>query len=698
MVGGSGLVPQRDFTLYGRGRIVRIVGDALKRKGVPSRPLPIILIVGPRGSGGTAVLGRLWSEYGQDSPGVQLDLAKAQTASDVVFAAMQGLRRKIPGIRAIQFSRLRLAFKALSYIDDGGGRVAFDAYMKSGNRTAAIGSLLQESADRAAPLLRSPDQQVVAAFLAPAVSGLLSGIDRHRDKKILEWFTTTNHMPGGSDGHDQLWELFSRQQEQTDDSQRQVDKTLCAALLADLRADFNTSSLLAGQRTTNCLLLFDGAGTKVGDRFLELLEECRRESEIAGESGDPVVLVAVRRGRPHRWIGEPIGANDEQLAQSWLDPARDGWWFPVRLTDLSREDTIQMTRSNVLGSTRRDADLIHALTGGHAAATRLLVSHLQQSDKSVVEVRRLLSHKVDSSGEPATARNARAVDTTLEQYLFERVFAQDLHTLPHSVGETGGAGSGSTGVAGNTGRGRTANIADSASEESMADAIAVCAATPELRLGACQGVFRYLGWTQISAVEARDLLVSTMWLDQTRPQGSADPKLHPLAELLLTGWAARDLQKWRNIHSGYVTCYSRAQDAALRQHHKLALVDLLQTADFAEIVEYLDTERGRCPAQEWLTLLDTVTSAPSRLSTTRDPRTSVTTLAGAADPGDRRRVIARLAAARWLARDRTFDPSHQLARLVANEYDNLAQLSAPDGEVFFEESAAYRRLEREWES
>jgi hypothetical protein len=675
-------VTERDSRLYSRGQVVRFVGEGLKRRGVPSRPLPIVLLVGPRGSGGTALLGRLWADFGADSPGVHLDLASAQTAADVVFAAMQGLRRKIPGIRVIGFDRLRLAFKALSFVDDGGGRAAFDVYMKAGGRSAVVSSLMQDWANRAAPLLRSPDQQVLAAFLGPAVGGLLSGIDHHRDKRALQWHADNGISAGGS-GYDALWELCGRQHERTDEASRDVEKTLCAALLADLRADFNDAALFRGRRTSNCLLLLDNAGTKAGDRLLELLEESRRDT--ADEAGDPALVVAAHRSRPRSWVGEPVPATDGRLSSTRLADVTDGWWFPVRLTDLSGEDVLRMTKSSVLGSARRDADFVHALTGGHPEAVRQLGTLLVQVDRSVLDARRLLEHKLGPGREPTGPRPSREAEMTVEDYLLKRIFADEVRMTSSGVIE--------------------------ADDNLMLDAMAVCAATPGLRLGASQAAFRFLGWTQIGATDARDRLASAMWLDQASDEvGAARPNaaglsaarpnavgLHPLAGLLLRRWLARDPDKWRDVHSGYVASYARAQDAALRQFHRLALVEPSRAEDFSVVVEALDAELARCSAQEWLNMLDTIAGAPNRLRTTRDPRAFATTLAGVAEPGNRRRVVARLTAARWLYHDRYFDPSHRLAQLIANEYDNLAQLSTPDGEVFFEESARYRHIEHEWE-
>ena len=104
----------------------------------------------------------------------------------------------------------------------------------------------------------------------------------------------------------------------------------------------------------------------------------------------------------------------------------------------------------------------------------------------------------------------------------------------------------------------------------------------------------------------------------------------------------------------------------------------------------------RSPSSDaWLRVLDQVSAAPNRLSTALDPRTFVTSLAGAAEARNRRRAITRLAVARWLHADRCFDPAHQLAHTIATEYEHLAEITE-DNEVLYREAGRYRRMENNW--
>jgi hypothetical protein len=626
--------------LYGRAQVVGLVKNALKRTGVPGQPLPIVLLVGPRGAGGTALLGRLWAQFGGDALGAHLDLEAAQGIDDIVLAVLQGMHRRLLGIRQIRFSRLGLAVKALSFVDDGGGgRAAFDAYMKSSSSSAAAAALDAWSG-RALPLLRSLDQQLLASLAVQLAAWALSIIDDARKSRPVAWFAA-NGISGGGAKYDPLWELYRWRHERSAASARKVDATLCAALLEDLRGDFNESGLWHGQRPSNCLLLLDNAGDGPGADFLRLIEERRRQDEAAGRPGDPLLVVAVHRGEP---------------------PVRGRRWQTVGLADLSLDDIDGMTTSSVLGTARLDTDFVHELTGGHPQAARLLVTLLDRFGRAeeAFDARTLLARALPAA-KPNDPWPGEEAGTAVEDFLLKRVFAEESRPRP-----------------------------DDAGGNPRLDALAVCAATPGLRLGACQAAFRFLGWTELNAVDEYDRLKAGLWL----AEGSGGQRPHPLVALLLRRWLARDPETWRLVHQGYAAHYSRPGDAVLRQHHTLALVEPSHPEQLASVVAYLDAERDKLAAHKWIGVLDEIVSAPNRLSTDRDPGSFIATLAGTDVPGDRRRVIARLAVACWLYNDRCFDPHRRLAPLISEQYAHLAGLSGLDGEAFFTESRKWRRVER----
>jgi hypothetical protein len=660
-----------DVRLYGRMRIVEFVEKALKRDGVPEKPLPIVLLVGPRGSGGSMLLGRLWDEFAADCLGVRLDLKAAQGVEDIVLAAVQGLARKVRGIRGIGFPRIAMLLKALSFVDDGGGRTAFEAYLRAGPREAAAKTALNDWARRAAPLV-SPEQQVLLGAVAKLLGALRSAVGRSRDARVLGWLADYGTRSGGG-GYDSLWELYRLHHGRTGDTDtpRPVAKTLCAAFLADLRSDFNESPLLHGQRPKNCLLLLDNAGGRAGDLFLELLAECRRESGAGGERPDPAVVVAVQRGRVRRRVIEPVEPTDERLDFDVRHPAAPGdgghpvWWYPVRLADLDNEYVVEMCASGVLGSQNRDADFLYALTGGHPESVGALARLLARLGRAAPYDPRLLLGEQEL---PDDWTPVGGGDAAVEEHLLRRTLADDL-----VIGPDGGI------------------LADG---NPMLDVMAVLSVTPGLRRGACNAALQYLGWEQFDADTAQRRLTAAMWLDET-PDGAA-ARLHPLIALLLRRWLARQPEAWRRAHMGYAAHYSRREDAPVRHHHTLALVEPSQRQPLATVVGYLEEEYARCGSpQDWLRVLDQVTAAPNRLRTTLDPRSFVTALAGVADARSRHQAITRLTVARWLYNDRYFDPARQLAQTIANEYGHLAD-GTDDNEVLFRQAGKYRRVENNW--
>lgn len=672
--------------LHGRERVVEYVRAALARRGVPEQPLPIVLLAGPRGSGGSVLLDALWAQFAADCLSVRLDLRAAQGVEDVVLAAVRGLGRRIAGIRAIDFPRTGMLLKALSFVDAGGGRTAFEAYLRARPQDAQVQSALDGWGARAAPLL-SPEQRGLLDVLTGLLGALHSAVGKHRDGKALRWLAERGD--GGRE-YDSLWELYRQhhRQDTPTGTPRIVARTLCAALLADLRADFN-DSWPRMQRPRNCLLLLDNAGGRVADLFVELLAECRRESIAAGERPDPAVVVAVQRGRVRPEAERLLEPTDERLefgVRHPLAPGGDGhpvWWYPVALADLNGEQVLALCASSVLGRYNRDADFLYELTGGHPESTDRLAYLLARFGRTPprdprrppaelpepFDPRHLLAERLAPDQAlpdhwPAPGR----ADTTVEDYLLRRTLADHLTTGPDG------------GLA--------------PQDNPMLNTMAALAATPGLRRGACNAALHYLGWSGVDADSAQLRLTASMWLDET-PEGDA-LRLHPLAALLLRHWLARTPETWRAVHTGYAAHYSSRADAPLRHHHMLAQVELGRREPLTQVVGYLDEEYGRsASSQDWLHVLDQVAAAPNRLRTALDPRTFVTSLAGAARARDRRRSITRLTVARWLHGDRCFDPARRLAHTIAAEYEHLAEITE-DNEVLYRQAGRFRRIENNW--
>lgn len=686
--------------LHGRERVVSYVGDALVRHGVPAAVPPVVLLAGPRGSGGTVLLDALWGKFAQDCLSVRLDLAAAQGVEDIALAAVRGLGRRIPGIRPIDFARTVMVLKALSFVDPGGGRTAFDAYMRARPQDAETQSALDNWSTRAAPLL-SPEQRGLLDALTGLLGALHTAVGRHKDAVAMRWLAARGE---GRREWDLPWQLYRAHQAPDSPAfpRHLVARTLCAALLADLRHDFN-DSWPRMQRPRNCLLLLDDAGGSTADLFLDMLVEGRREAAAAGERPDPAVVVAVQRGRVRPEAARLLDPTDERLAFGTRHPLAPGgedhpvWWYPVALSDLNEEHALAMCTSSVLGRHKHDATFLHELTGGHPESTdRLahLLAGFGRTPPAEPQLPPASAHHPGTAGQrpaadppapfdPRRLLDARLVDdahplpddwppppradTTVEDYLLRRAFADRLTSTP--------------GGALRPDDNRELNV------------MAVLAATPGLRRGACNSTLQYLGWTGYDADAAQLALRDAMWLEETE-DGEA-VRLHPLAALLLRRWLGRSAGTWQDVHMGYVAHYSRPAQTPLRHLHTLAQAEPGRREPLTTVTAYLDEEFGRGPTTQWLRVLEQVTAAPNRLTTRLDPRSYVTSLAGPAEARNRRRAITRLTVARWLHADRCFDPAHQLAHTIATEYDHLAEIT-DDNEVLYQQAGKFRRVESAW--
>lgn len=662
MPGGVAHGWTRKAVLRGRDQVVGLVREALDRGEGPGGPLPVVVLAGPLGGGGTAVLDKLWADFFEKSLCVRLDVADAQSVEDIVLAAVQGWRRRISGIPRMDFPRTSMIIKALSF-DDGSGREGFDAYLRARPHDD-IGQALPDWAHRVAPML-PPNQQVLAEAVAELLGTLHSAAGRRGSRDVRQWLAEYG-PPDGGNAHDRLWEQWRLHQEHTEDADRAVGRMLCAALLADARAAFQRH-----ERLRNALLLLDNADNVSADLFLDLLTACRLESHANGAEPDPVLVVAVRHSPVHAArTGAPVMSDDARsLLPDRGENAPPRWWSPIRLTDLAKNDDVvpMCSGSSALGSAYRDADFLHDVTGGHPETVDHLADLLRNAPENYAP-RTVLTQRLPPWHDwPPRWPPDDGTATTVEDYLLKRTLPLDLAVLADG------------------------RIDPEANPD--LDAMAVLAATPGLRRGACTAVFHFLGWTA-DADAAQLRLTSGLWLDETA-DGLAG-RLHPLIALLLRRWLARKPEVWRDTHTAYAAHYGRSLNASLRDHHSLALVEPSHREPMDTVIGSLERGLdGDATTEEWLTVLQAVTQAPNRVRTTGDPRAFVTTLAGVADSGDRRQSLTRLVVARWLFHDRCFDPARRLAQSIANEYERLAEY-VPDNEVLFTEAGKYRRIENEW--
>jgi len=156
---------------------------------------------------------------------------------------------------------------------------------------------------------------------------------------------------------------------------RDVERELCAALLADLRAAY-ANPILGLVRTASCVAMIDNAHVGGGAAFVELV------AKVRGSEPDPLLVVAASgRALPVR----PPGAPD--LA-AWTRSHDEARWrtrcLPVRLRDLELDDVDRLARVGGLRSRGALASFAHRLTGGHPRGVRTVLDLVEHGKDTVL--------------------------------------------------------------------------------------------------------------------------------------------------------------------------------------------------------------------------------------------------------------------------------------------------------------------------
>lgn len=631
-------------TLYGRSQIFEYAAAALRRDRSPARePFPIMLLLGPRGAGGTAVLNRLRA-LGADHPGAFLDLAHAEDVGTIVFAAVYELeRQRVSGMRRVRhFPRLGVVVGALSYQGNEDDAAAFLAHIRDSRGSGAFAAMLQTWTDRVAPLLPVPMQPDLARLLSGVLGALISGIKERRIDSLVDSLggiqrlrTLTGRWRLGLEGH------------QGQAAQRAVDRLLVTAFVDDLRADFNHGPS-ATRRPSNSFLLLDDCDGQAAVDFLDHLADTRRAAYADEVPADPLVVFATQHGRLHDDAGDPIASTDPALVYSKPDrnaPRSDHprLWLPVELSALQRPDVQAMIGSSPRGKVAQDTTFVLALTAGHPAATRLLTNVLATLGTSTFEPPGVLDRDLPDEIVLAHIPRAQRSGTVLD-VMIRSVLGLD-PTVP-------------------------APASDHSAQPPLIAQLALGAATRSFDPDAVGAALLYQRWPDNSR-ELREYLESRLWL---APEGVASghpgrvhPRLHPLPTLLLRRWLARFPELWRRVHEGYASYYGN-RDNALFLFHTLAQTDAAHRDSLQTVAATLHREISSRSKSEWHLLLEAVTDAPCRLPMPADLSTTVNRIAGIRpEPPDLRRSIARLAVATWLHSDVYLDPHAKLAEVVNQE-------------------------------
>ena len=617
-----------------------------------SRETPVIIYAGPRDSGKSTLLEGLDGIAGLRLPCALVDCEGFSGGARNLIALLAfELNRGSGRYRRISFPRLITGLLAL--------RVKLDDLPDTGDRKTAKERMRKalEDREKAASVLEDTVRDVIDAGLSAAggaptwAQAALQLIAKLGPRLVLGLLVTTR--PGrrlvlgrGQDwygrrtkqaGHDAIDVLIDLSRKAASPvgragrfaskARREAAATLWDAFLADLDDAFARRRRL--DWTLNCLVLLDNADSTPGTVFLDELVDARKRRAEAGAAPDPLTVVAASRGplaERHLPHGAAIAVLREAGYADYLR-RRQGqpagrWWYPVALPHLSAEDVAVMAREFKLpqGSSRDAvASAVYRYTRGHTGTARALLGAMA------------------SSGETDLAT------------ILERADQEAHDGVPLADG-------------------LLADLLIGVEEQTVHDLVTCSAARDReavLRLGEVSGLLPAL-----AGGEDVELLSASFWDESLPVAGRA---LHPvLRRLLLRRLAARDAgdpASWAVVH-GWLRDISReAGDETGALYHTLA------RGEIEPVARWLATAVGTMDAAEdWLALLETVTSAPNNLAPWQRRADHIGALLSWARQNDAlAAATARLTAAMWIDADPLSQPGRAgLHRVVLDALRRIA--------------------------
>ncbi len=535
----------------GRSGLVSLVEQLVLVEGTPPVPVgrdrPVLVVEGYGGSGRTEFLHTQWSRWKSDTPTVWVDARlvddpDTHSLRPLLIAVMQGLSGKVGGYE-VKFPRVVLAHIAMEEpipdVDPERAKQAMRtrliAYRDRDALVTLVGGLVRTSFGAVTPNV--PGAEVVADAVAQGIVDRLrraSRLARFSWDEALAWF---GHQDNGLrfDPVAALVQLSRQAAIDTPDVRGDVDDLLVAALLADVRESLTK---VAG-RPWNALVLLDEGDVATARSFVTALLRMRRSraNRAPDPPTDPIVVVTTSGGR----LAGDLPGRDE---------ARPSW-LAIDLGELTEQDVHDMARAHIwppeLG-TRRVADAVYRLTGGHAAATDLVLRTLESAPGLVDRVDEVL------------ARPGPNASVSVEDDLLGRIVK--------------GLGSG---------------------DDVGGHLVTLSAA----RHRAEAGKLREL----LDDPPGLDLMATTtLWSGRARDEPVIPKFVRYLGLRALA--ARRDGPLWTEVFTVLRDQAVRDGDLAGRLHHELALGNLGPVAgELADLLPDLGD-------QEWLDLLDAVTATP----------------------------------------------------------------------------------------
>ncbi|MGH4014903.1 MAG: hypothetical protein ACRDSL_13485 [Pseudonocardiaceae bacterium] len=623
--------------------------DCLRRPiGTTPRDLPLVVLLGTRGSGKTEVLTYL-HEACKESEAIPYVFLDCETQPDrpmwrLCCAIADALHiEKWTGFGRLNFPRLTLGRLAVTYRQLPEDLTQAQEELRAELRAAVR---LNQRADLMDDVITDVSQAVPApplvATLARWVVRLGAGSPRMVERLYrtgLTWYGTRFGRTQRS-GLAVLVELNHRFH--TDDQREVAERMLCEAFLDDINAAF------ARRREFNCAILLDNCDDPAGTDLLNLLADLRAE-RVGRRGADPLMVVATSRTVPRLtgltsgwtfpWESNRPGTSrvpdpdhDQVSYRYWLNrgaPRQEpaSWWLPVHLRDLARTELEP-----------ENARFIHRLTCGHPWSAHAVRDVLRSvsSDASPVspspaQLRTVLDHVV-SQAEYLFA----GLPTSLSRDLVLWSAARDVDT----------------------------------------------AASADIGEG-----------DRLTAMTLHDELVKRLWLiPDSRLPGMTrrGPQLHPWLRRILLHELAKTPDRWSKVHlqlRDYAAIRHRPLDVAY--HH-------LARGELSPVVDYLAGQFDQLDADSWIREFDAVTAAPSTRCASGTVCEQYDTLMLARGPLDRedrvRNTLWSMVAARWIWSDPLGDPAFELTNTIADGYVRLAEEAQTGLARYRSEAQVYRQM------
>ncbi|MEU5166950.1 ATP-binding protein [Streptomyces mutomycini] len=602
----------------------RRVAETLNRQQGPLRPLPVLMLLGPRGSGKTAFTGHL-RQWAQRVPLASIDAEPVGehggTPIDVLIETAFQLSAHHDGIPRLGFPALGSLLAAVGTAVDARSREQavrdMAEALRAGRAREHSYQELQGIVDGVAQLagLGLPGWSSVVVPLVQGGVRMRLGLRLRR--RLAETSASGPGRGATADflvGVNRLYHGYPAQR-------AEAERVLLDSFLADLRAAY-ASGRADRLRTTHCLALLDNADSSVGEAFLTLLLESRERSGRP----DPLLVVATARRRPETLVRAETGSGHRpDYRESWPQSAR---FRPLpagpllvagQLRDLSRREVEAQAAATLdtlpAGSVLPRTDnavqwlgwIVYEITRGHPAGTAAVLDGLRRMPADLpwdARVHRCLA-PLDGSVQPVPALSA---GPGLLELLQRDCSAQLARLMPRAA----------AGVT--LGRAETCESLWEGQEPVLREFVGYCA--DDLR---------------------------------TVPEPDEGlPALHRLTRFLLLrrldGAPEEDGQEdggpgsWKGAHGALRAAAVARGDRRAVAYHDLALDDL------GSAVDYLRDRFDETGADEWCADLAWLQRAPYRWdgALPEAARDRYERLVGVAGGDPARRAITRLLAAGWI--------------------------------------------------